>query len=183
MYKPSKLIISYVEHEEHISCAFLLSLSEKEKCSIFIWERGKKKRERKRKKEKCTTRQKKTSFKQKTSLIHANSDKLIDMAPLEDALLSWHPLQFPWCCIPSAPASSASFPHWLKPHQQIPMRRLAVDVVIILYVLQCTCDWRVLHSVHRCLQNICIHVHKGMKMSSHGKCKDQEQKMWSHARF
>lgn len=113
---------------------------------------------------------------QKSSLIHANSDKLINVAPLEDALLSWHPLQFPWCCIPSAPASSASFPHWLKPHQQLPMRRLAVDVVIILYVLQCTCDWRDLHSIHRCLQNIYVHAHKSMNMSPLGKWKTGNSK-------
>lgn len=56
------------------------------------------------------------------------------------------------------------------------MRRLAVDVVIILYVLQCMCDWRVLHSVHRCLQNICIHVHKDMRMGSRDKWKTRNSK-------
>lgn len=37
------------------------------------------------------------------------------MVPLEGVFLPRHPLQFPWCCTPSAHASSASFPHWSKP--------------------------------------------------------------------
>lgn len=51
----------------------------------------------------------------KKELIHANRNKHGHMVPLEGVFLPRHPLQFPWCCIPSAHASSASFPHWSKP--------------------------------------------------------------------
>lgn len=43
-------------------------------------------------------------------------------------------------------------PPLVEAHQQLPTRRLAVDVVIIQYALQCTCLWTVLDSIHTCLQ-------------------------------
>lgn len=67
-------------------------------------------------------------------------------------------------------------PPLVEAHQQLPIRRLAVDVVIILYVLQCTCYWTVLHSIHRCSQNIRMHVHKRIHMGSQGKWKARNNK-------
>lgn len=88
----------------------------------------------------------------KRELIHANRNKHRHIVPLEGVFLPRHPSQFPWCCIPSAHASFASFPHWSKPTNSY--RQDDWLLMWSSYSMPCSvrASWIVLHSIHRCSQ-------------------------------